>query len=73
MACPAELSTLRHFAGGRPKQIRYRAAEAVSGGFTPTTEVDRILWLSPAAARSRLTQYRDRTLVDELLTTLRHA
>lgn len=27
----------------------------------------------PAAARSRLTQYRDRTLVDELLATLRHA
>jgi len=69
----AELSTLRYFANGRPKQVRYWAAEAVSGGFTPTTEVDRILWLSPAAARSRLTQYRDRTLVDELLTTLRHA
>ncbi|MEU6146548.1 NUDIX hydrolase [Streptomyces sp. NPDC047081] len=68
-----ELSTVRYFAGGRPKQVRYWAAEAVSGGFTPSTEVDRILWLSPAAARSRLTQHRDRTLVDELLTALRHA
>lgn len=68
----AELSTLRYVANGRPKQVRYWAAEAVSGSFAPNTEVDRILWLSPAAARSRLTQYRDRTLVDELLTVLRH-
>ena len=69
----AELSSLRYFAQNRPKQVRYWAAEATSGGFAPTTEVDRILWLSPADARSRLTQLRDRTLVDELLTTLRHA
>ena len=45
----------------------------MSGSFTPNHEVDRILWLSPTAARSRLTQYRDGTLVDELLTCLRHA
>ncbi|MFF4910477.1 NUDIX hydrolase [Streptomyces sp. NPDC001260] len=69
----AELSTVRYFAQNRPKQVRYWAAEAASGGFTPTDEVDRILWLSPAAARSRLTQHRDRGLVDELLATLRHA
>ncbi|MFJ4784182.1 NUDIX hydrolase [Streptomyces sp. NPDC088794] len=68
-----ELSTVRYFVGGRPKQVRYWAAEAVSGGFAPNDEVDRILWLSPGAARSRLTQFRDRGLVDELLTTLRHA
>jgi len=68
-----ELSTVRYFVGGRPKQVRYWAAEAVSGGFAPNEEVDRILWLSPGAARSRLTQFRDRGLVDELLTTLRHA
>jgi len=68
-----ELSTVSYFVGGRPKQVRYWAAEAVSGGFAPNDEVDRILWLSPGAARSRLTQFRDRGLVDELLTTLRHA
>ncbi|MFJ6086605.1 NUDIX hydrolase [Streptomyces sp. NPDC092369] len=68
-----ELSTVRYFVGGRPKQVRYWAAEARSGGFAPNDEVDRILWLSPGAARSRLTQFRDRGLVDELLTTLRHA
>jgi 8-oxo-dGTP diphosphatase len=63
----AELPTVRYLANGRPKQVRYWAAEAVSGHFAPNAEVDRILWLSPAAARSRLTQYRDRTLIDELL------
>ncbi|MGW7817443.1 NUDIX hydrolase [Streptomyces puniciscabiei] len=62
----AELPTLRYLANGRPKQVRYWAAEAVSGHFTPSAEVDRILWLSPAAARSRLTQPRDRELVDAL-------
>ena len=62
-----ELPTVRYMANGRPKRVRYWAAEATGGGFTPNDEVDRILWLSPAAARSRLTQYRDRTLIDELL------
>ncbi|WP_433451189.1 NUDIX hydrolase [Streptomyces sp. CA-142005] len=62
----AELPTLRYLANGRPKQVRYWAAEAVSGHFAPNAEVDRILWLSPAAARSRLTQPRDRELVDAL-------
>ncbi|MGJ5754887.1 8-oxo-dGTP diphosphatase [Streptomyces puniciscabiei] len=62
----AELPTLRYLANGRPKQVRYWAAEAVSGHFTPNAEVDRILWLSPAAARGRLTQPRDRELIDAL-------
>jgi 8-oxo-dGTP diphosphatase len=62
----AELPTLRYLANGRPKQVRYWAAEAVSGHFAPNAEVDRILWLSPAAARSRLTQPRDRELIDAL-------
>ncbi|MDH6518102.1 8-oxo-dGTP diphosphatase [Streptomyces sp. SAI-208] len=62
-----ELATVRYMANGRPKRVRYWAAEAIRGHFTPNDEVDRILWLSPAAARSRLTQYRDRTLIDELL------
>ncbi|QOV47636.1 NUDIX hydrolase [Streptomyces chromofuscus] len=69
----AELPTLHYMANGRPKQVRYWAAEAASHGFTPSDEVDRILWLPPAAARLRLTQFRDRELVDELLATIRHA
>ncbi|MEY9992443.1 8-oxo-dGTP diphosphatase [Streptomyces sp. V4I8] len=69
----AELPTLRYLANGRPKEVRYWAAEAGSGSFTPGTEVDRLLWLSPTAARSRLTQPRDRSLVDALLASLRLA
>ncbi|MFF5183632.1 NUDIX hydrolase [Streptomyces sp. NPDC000345] len=67
----APLPTVRYEANGRPKQVRYWAAEAVSGGFTPNDEVDRLLWLRPSAARVRLTQARDRELVDALLNTMR--
>ncbi|GAB1336437.1 NUDIX hydrolase [Streptomyces sp. E-15] len=61
-----ELPAVRYYAGGRAKRVRYWAAQAVSGHFTPNSEVDRILWLSPAAARTRLTQHLDRDLVDAL-------
>ncbi|MEU4033578.1 NUDIX hydrolase [Streptomyces collinus] len=61
-----ELPTMRYLANGRPKQVRYWAAEAVAGRFAPNDEVDRVLWLSPTAARGRLTQPRDRDLVDAL-------
>ncbi|MEU0248720.1 NUDIX hydrolase [Streptomyces sp. NPDC006235] len=66
----AELPTQRYRADGRPKQVRYWAAEAVSCTFTPTDEVDRLLWLTPVAARAHLTQPHDRTLVDALLAVL---
>ncbi|MFJ9472864.1 NUDIX hydrolase [Streptomyces caniferus] len=66
----APLPTSFYLAGGRPKQVRYWAAEAVAGAFTPNREVDRMTWLSPADARSLLTQERDRPLVDALLAAL---
>ncbi|MFF6915644.1 NUDIX domain-containing protein [Streptomyces sp. NPDC012466] len=66
----AELSDQRYLANGRPKHVRYWAAEAVSCAFSPTDEVDRLLWLAPAAARARLTRPDDRPLVDELLAVL---
>ncbi|MGC9543711.1 NUDIX hydrolase [Streptomyces sp. UG1] len=69
----AELPTLRYLANDRPKEVRYWAAEAGPGVFVPNSEVDRLLWLSPAGARSRLTQPRDRSLVDALLASLRLA
>ncbi|MER5434381.1 NUDIX hydrolase [Streptomyces sp. NPDC002588] len=65
------LPTMEYEANGRPKQVRYWAAEAVSGCFAPNDEVDRLLWLQPTAARVRLTQPRDRELVDALLSTMR--
>ncbi|AZQ35739.1 NUDIX hydrolase [Streptomyces cyaneochromogenes] len=69
----AELPTLRYIANDRPKEVRYWAAEAGPGRFAPNAEVDRLLWLSPAAARCRLSQPRDRPLVDALLESLRPA
>ncbi|MFF5159052.1 NUDIX hydrolase [Streptomyces sp. NPDC000348] len=69
----AELPSARYLANGRPKRVRYWAAEAVSGTFTPNDEVDRVLWLPPEAARVRLTEPRDADLVDALLATLRPA
>ncbi|MFE6285540.1 NUDIX hydrolase [Streptomyces sp. NPDC057877] len=62
-----ELATHHYLAEGRPKQVRYWAAEARTGTFTPNDEVDRILWLPLPEARTRLTQPRDRTLLDDLL------
>ncbi|MFJ4711660.1 NUDIX hydrolase [Streptomyces sp. NPDC088785] len=66
----APLPTLRYRANGRPKRVDYWAAEATGGVFLPNREVDRLLWLPPAAARARLTQPRDRELVDALLDAL---
>ncbi|MEU8998316.1 NUDIX hydrolase [Streptomyces caniferus] len=66
----APLPTSFYLAGGRPKQVRYWAAEAVAGAFTPNREVDRMTWLPPADARCLLTQERDRPLVDALLAAL---
>ncbi|MFF3322274.1 NUDIX hydrolase [Streptomyces sp. NPDC002889] len=64
------LPTARYVANGRPKQVAYWAAEATSGSFAASGEVDHIVWLPPAAARNRLTQPRDRTLLDALLEAL---
>ncbi|MFF3613831.1 NUDIX hydrolase [Streptomyces sp. NPDC002580] len=69
----AVLPTVHYLVDGRAKEVRYWAAEAADGHFTPNDEVDRVLWLSPAAARHRLTQSRDCDLVDDLLNALRHA
>ncbi|WP_267242776.1 NUDIX hydrolase [Streptomyces sp. PR69] len=69
----ARLPTVRYVANGRPKEVRYWAAEATTGSFAAGHEVDQIVWLPPAAARHRLTQPRDRKLVDALLDALRSA
>ncbi|MFH8490880.1 NUDIX hydrolase [Streptomyces longisporoflavus] len=69
----ARLPTVRYVAQNRPKEVSYWAAEAADGHFTPNDEVDRIIWLPPTAARNRLTQPRDRQLVDALLGILNPA
>ncbi|GAA3003146.1 NUDIX hydrolase [Streptomyces fulvorobeus] len=65
----ARLPTSRYEVEGRPKEVTYWAAEATDGSFTPNDEVDRIVWLSPAATRDRLTQPRDRVQLDAFLTS----
>ncbi|WP_373686300.1 NUDIX hydrolase [Streptomyces lunaelactis] len=69
----ARLPTAHYIANARPKQVSYWAAEATPGSFVPNEEVDRVLWLPPAAPRNRLTQPRDRTLLDALLDALHSA
>ncbi|WP_156727497.1 NUDIX hydrolase [Streptomyces apocyni] len=59
-----ELRTVHYEVEGVPKQVRYWAAEAIGGSFAPNSEVSRLLWLPPGAARDRLTQVRDKELVD---------
>lgn len=48
---------------GRPKEVRYWAAEATGGAFEPNDEVSDLVWLTPDEARERLTQERDRELI----------
>ncbi|MEU3610076.1 NUDIX hydrolase [Streptomyces sp. NPDC035033] len=63
----ARLPTVRYPAAGRPKEVDYWAARALGGTFVPGREVDRLRWLPPEEARTRLTQPRDRELLDALL------
>ncbi len=69
----ASLPTARYPVNGRPKQVRYWAARATGGSFSPNREVDRVLWLPPASARTHLTRPGDRALVDALLDSLNRA
>ncbi|MFI7288155.1 NUDIX hydrolase [Streptomyces anulatus] len=64
------LPTSRYPVDGRPKEVAYWAAEATGGSFTANDEVDRILWLTPDAARVRLTQPRDIRQLTALLDAL---
>lgn len=65
----ARLPTSRYLVNGRPKEVTYWAAEATHGAFVPNDEVDRLIWLSPTAARNRLTRPRDRDQLDAFLET----
>ena len=51
---------------GRPKQVRYWAMTPVAGRFTPTDEVDEVVWLPVDEAKAALTYGRDRAVLDAL-------
>ena len=51
---------------GRPKHVRYWAMTPVAGRFTPTDEVDEVVWLPVEGAKALLTYERDRAVLDGL-------
>jgi 8-oxo-dGTP diphosphatase len=57
-------------ARGRPKEVRYWAAEATGGTFQANEEVSRLVWLSPQEARDQLTYDRDRAMVATALAAI---
>ncbi|MGW5781547.1 NUDIX hydrolase [Streptomyces sp. NPDC003863] len=65
------LPTAHYTVDGRPKEVAYWSARALDGGFVPTKEIDALVWLPPASARPRLTQPRDRDLLDAAMATTR--
>jgi len=66
-ALEAELPSTSYIdARGRPKIVRYWRMRVVDGEFAENNEVDQVEWLSPDAARARLTYERDRELAEHL-------
>ncbi len=49
-----------------PKTVDYWSMRAEAGTFASTAEVDELVWLSPAAARRRLSYRQDAGLLDSL-------
>ncbi|MFF3835379.1 NUDIX hydrolase [Streptomyces sp. NPDC002458] len=68
----ATLPTALYLANGRPKEVSYWAAEATDGTFAPNDEVDELAWLSPEAARARLSRPGDRVQLDAFLENRPH-
>ncbi len=58
------LTTVSYTAAGRGKTVAYFAAREVGGAFSVNKEVDRLEWLSPASARSRMSYEFDRAVLD---------
>ncbi len=51
---------------GRPKHVRYWAMTPAGGTFTPTDEVDQVVWLPVDDAKATLSYDRDRPVLDAL-------
>jgi 8-oxo-dGTP pyrophosphatase MutT (NUDIX family) len=58
------LPSQRYRSPGGPKVVHYWAMTGDDGGFSPTTEVDRLAWLPVGQARAVLTYPRDVTVLD---------
>lgn len=63
--CGIELAARRYVTGeGAAKHVRYWSMRWRGGAFTPSDEVDQVLWLPPAAARARLSYRGDAEVLD---------
>ncbi|MEU7528685.1 NUDIX hydrolase [Saccharothrix sp. NPDC042600] len=58
------LHTLSYTAFGRPKEVDFFSARAVSGAFTPNEEVDELRWLPVEEAAALVTRDGDREVLD---------
>lgn len=61
------LGEIRYQASGDPKRVRYWAIEHSGGRFAPGDEVDVMEWLSPRAARKRLTFPHDTPVLERFV------
>jgi 8-oxo-(d)GTP phosphatase len=58
------LGELRYLKDAALKRVRYWAMEAGGGRFTPTAEVDQLMWLPPREAQLHLEADRDRPVLE---------
>jgi 8-oxo-dGTP pyrophosphatase MutT (NUDIX family)/phosphohistidine phosphatase SixA len=59
------LGEKRYLKDGRPKRVRYWSMRDAGGGFSPTDEVDQLVWLPPREAQHFLAPDRDRDIATE--------
>jgi 8-oxo-(d)GTP phosphatase len=58
------LGSIGYLKDGAPKRVRYWSMRTARGRFTPTAEVDRLMWLPPREALAHLDVGRDRCVVE---------
>jgi 8-oxo-dGTP pyrophosphatase MutT (NUDIX family)/phosphohistidine phosphatase SixA len=63
------LPQVRYLKDGVPKRVRYWALQATGGEFTPTDEVDQVMWLPPKEAMVHLAADRDRPVLARFVGT----
>lgn len=61
------LGEIRYRVIGEPKRVRYWSLQHANGAFAPGDEVDLLEWLSPRAARKKLTFPHDLPVLDRFL------
>jgi 8-oxo-dGTP pyrophosphatase MutT (NUDIX family)/phosphohistidine phosphatase SixA len=57
------LGEIRYLKDGSPKRVRYWAMRVADGHFTPSDEVDQMMWLPPREAKRHLSPERDQGIL----------